>query len=176
MSNEGDGKMSPLCSSDFVPTGKAVFYLSSCPVLAWLYLHGQLVVDPRQEYIKSGHQLDKERWAGKKSIDLSPYGKADWVTGTQTCPTIHEGSRSKYHSEPKRAQLRHYLWAANKLYGINATGELHLSKGRVERIIPNHHAVERDHVELRELLNGPMPQPIKIPICRGCSNKDWCWG
>ncbi len=28
---------------------------------------------------------------------------------------------------------------------------------------------------LLELMNGPMPKPIKIPICKGCTNKDWCW-
>ena len=162
-------------SSEFLPTGKAVFYLHSCPVLAWLYLHGQLVVDPRQEYNRSGKELDKERWSQKRSLDLSPYGKADWVTGTQTDPVIHEGSRSRHHSEPKRAQLRHYLWAARQLYGIRATGELHLRVGPVESIEPDNVAVEQDHSRLHELMGEPMPEPQRRPICRGCSNKDWCW-
>ena len=119
--------------------------------------------------------LDVQRFSNKRSIDLSPYGKADWVTGTQTSPIIHEGSRSKQHSEPKRAQLRHYLWAAKQLYNIDATGELHLQKGNVERVEPDHSAVERDHARLTEIMNGPMPRPQKIPICKGCTNKDWCW-
>lgn len=161
---------------DITPTGKSVFYLHSCPVLTWLYLHGQLVVPSSNEFIRSGSQLDKERFSNKRSLDLSPYGKCDWVTGTQTNPVIHEGSRSKYHSEPKRAQLRHYLWAAKQLYGLEATGELHLRKGPVERVEPDHAAVERDHARLRELLNNPMPKPKRIPICKGCTNRDWCWG
>ena len=158
-----------------LPTGKAVFYLHSCPVLAWLHLRGQLVVPEDNQFIRSGRALDAERFSSKRSLDLSPYGKCDWVTGAQTAPVIHEGSRSKQHGEPKRAQLRHYLWAAKQLYGIDATGELHLSKGPVERVLPDHSAVERDHAKLRELLNGTMPPPKRIPICRGCTNKDWCW-
>ena len=157
-------------------TGKALFYLYSCPTLAWLHLHGQLVVNPHQVYIRSGHELDTQRFSNKRSLDLSPYGKADWVTGTRTNPIIHEGSRSKQHNEPKRAQLRHYLWAAKRLYGLEAMGELHLRKGRVERILPDYDAVERNHEQLRALFNSPMPTPKRIPICKGCTNRDWCWG
>jgi len=162
-------------SSETILNGKAVFYLYSCPVLAWLYVHGQLVVDSRQEYIRSGKELDEERWADKRSLDLMPFGKADWVTGTQTSPVIHEGTRGRYHNEPKRAQLRHYLWAAKKLYGIDAVGELHLRGGKVERLGPDHASVEKDHQRLRELQHTPMPPARRIQICRGCSNKDWCW-
>jgi len=162
-------------SKKFHPTGLDVFYLHSCPVLSWLWIRGQLVIPQDNKYIKSGKALDKRRWAHKRSIDLSPYGKADWVTGTQTNPIIHEGSRSKHHSEPKRAQLRHYLWAAKKLYDIDATGELHLRKGPVERIEPDHEAVESDHQRLLKLMGSPMPEPKRIPICKGCTNKDWCW-
>jgi len=149
---------------DIVPTGKAVFYLHSRPVLTWLYLHGQLVVDSRQEYIISGKKLDEERWAHKRSLDLTPYGKADWVTGAQTNPVIHEGSRASKHRDPKRAQLRHYLWAAKKLYGINATGELHIKKGREEEIEPDHEAVERDHEKLKRMMYEPMPEPKRIRV------------
>ncbi|MGQ0535623.1 MAG: Dna2/Cas4 domain-containing protein [Methanobacteriota archaeon] len=158
------------------PTGKSVFYLHSCPVLAWLYLHGHLVVDPNQGYIKSGTQLDQDRFSNKRSLDLAPFGKCDWVTGAQTNPVIHEGSRSKHHTEPKRAQLRHYLWAAKQLYGLDATGLLHLKEGRTEEVLPDHAAVERDHERLRALHEEDMPAPKRIPICKGCTNKDWCWG
>ena len=75
-------------STESIYTGKAVFYLYSCPVLAWLYLHGHLVVDPAQEYIRSGKDLDESRFSNKRSLDLTPYGKCDWVTGTQTNPVI----------------------------------------------------------------------------------------
>lgn len=156
-------------------TGKGVFYLHSCPVLAWLYVNGHLVVSQAQEYIKSGKELDERRWAHKRSLDLSPFGKADWVTGTQSHPVIHEGSRSMRHSDPKRAQLKHYLWAARKLYGIEPTGELHLGEGRIEAVYPDDDLVEEDHRKLRRLLGSRMPMPVRMPICRGCSNKDWCW-
>ncbi|MBU4071768.1 MAG: CRISPR-associated protein Cas4 [Candidatus Thermoplasmatota archaeon] len=161
--------------SNIIPTGKAAFYLHSCPVLTWLYLHGQLVVASSHIFIKSGKELDTQRFSNKRSIDLTPYGKADWVTGTQTTPIIHEGSRGKRHNEPKRAQLRHYLWAAKQLYNIDAVGELHLKQGNVERVEPDHDSVERDHARLLEIMKGSMPQPQKIPICKGCTNKDWCW-
>ena|GEM_PF-931259 len=165
----------PLSNEVEVLTGKASFYLYSCPVLLWLYIHGQLVVPPSNKYIKSGKELDARRFSNKRSLDLSPYGKCDWVTGTQTHPVIHEGSRSKFHNEPKRAQLRHYLWAAKQLYNIDAVGELHLKKGNVERVEPDHERVEEDHRRIIALLDAPMPEPKKIPICRGCTNKDWCW-
>ncbi len=162
-------------SKTAIITGKAIFHLHSCPMRVWLFVHGQLIVPRSDAYIRSGETLDAQRFSNKRSIDLSPYGKADWVTGTQTSPIIHEGSRSKQHSEPKRAQLRHYLWAAKQLYNIDAVGELHLQKGNVERVEPDHGAVERDHARLMEIMNGPMPRPQKIPICKGCTNKDWCW-
>jgi len=157
------------------PTGLDLFYLHSCPVLSWLWTHGQLVIPQDNKFIRSGRELDKKRWEHKRSIDLTPYGKADWVTGTQTNPVIHEGSRARYHNEPKRAQLRHYLWAAKQLYNIDAVGELHLKKGNVEQVEPDHEAVEQDHLRLSEIIESPMPEPKRIPICRGCSNKDWCW-
>lgn len=162
-------------SSDLHVTGKAVFHLHSCPTRAWLFMRGALVVPRTDDYIRSGERLDAERWGDRRSLDLSPYGKADWVTGTQTRPVLHEGSRSPRHEEPKRAQLRHYLWAARQLYGLPATGLLHLSKGRTETVLPDDARVEADHEELRRLASGPMPPPRRIPICRGCTNKEWCW-
>lgn len=159
----------------YTPSGLDVQYLNTCPTLAWLWIHGQLVVPPHDQFIKSGRELDALRFSNKRSIDLSPYGKCDWVTGTRSNPVIHEGTRSKHHSQPKRAQLRHYLWAAKKLYGLDAVGELHLQKGRVERVLPDHEAVERDHERLLALLDVPMPTPTWVPICKGCTNRDWCW-
>ena len=162
-------------SYNFNPTGKAMFYIYSCPVLTWLYMHGQLVVNPDHKFIRSGRDLDARRFSNKRSLDISPYGKCDWVTGTQSKTVIHEGSRSKHHNEPKRAQLRHYLWAAKQLYNIDAVGELHLKKGRVERVEPDHERVEEDHERLRVLSSSPVPEPKRISICRGCTNRDWCW-
>jgi CRISPR/Cas system-associated exonuclease Cas4 (RecB family) len=161
--------------SGFTPTGLAVFYLHSCPVLAWLWVHGQLVVPQQNEYIRSGRRTDERKFSNKRSLDLMPYGKADWVTGTQTEPVIHEGTRSPRHTEPKRAQLRHYLWAAKQLYNIDATGKLHLEREDVETVEPDHDSVEADHERLRVLLEEPMPEPERIPICDGCTNEDWCW-
>ena len=163
-------------NNEYTPTGLDIQYLHSCPVLAWLWVRGQLVIPQHDQFIRSGRELDEQRFSNKRSLDLSPYGKCDWVTGTHTNPVIHEGSRSKHHNEPKRAQLRHYLWAAKELYGIDATGLLHLRRGRTEEVLPDHEAVERDHERLRDLLNAPMPEPRRIPICRGCTNRDWCWG
>jgi CRISPR/Cas system-associated exonuclease Cas4 (RecB family) len=160
---------------EFTPTGLAVFYLHSCPVLAWLWINGHLVTPQHDPYIRSGRRTDEDRWSDKRSLDLMPYGKADWVTGTQTEPTIHEGTRSKHHTDPKRAQLRHYLWAARELYDLEATGKLHLKREDVETVEPDHAAVEEDHDRLRDLLDEPMPEPERIPICTGCTNRDWCW-
>lgn len=157
-------------------TGKAVFHLHSCPTRAWLFMRGILVVPRSDDFIRSGERLDAERWEERRRIDLGPFGKADWVTGTQTHPVIHEGSRSARHEEPKRAQLRHYLWAADRLYGLPAEGTLHLAKGSVERVLPDHARVEEDHARLRALAAGPMPPPRRIAICKGCTNKEWCWG
>jgi len=162
--------------SPFVATGLDIFYLHSCPTLAWLWIHGQLVIPQDDEFIKSGRNLDDQRFSSKRSLDLSPYGRCDWVTGAQTNPVIHEGSRSKHHNDPKRAQLRHYLWAAKKLYGLDATGLLHLRKGRTEEVLPNHETVERDHERLQTLMEASMPAPRRLPICKGCTNRDWCWG
>lgn len=159
----------------FTPTGLAVFYLHSCPVLAWLWVHGQLVIPQQNTYIRSGRRTDDRKFSNKRSLDLMPYGKADWVTGTQTEPVIHEGTRSDRHTEPKRAQLRHYLWAAEQLYGIQAEGQLHLAREDVESVEPDHASVEEDHERLLALLDEPMPEPQRIPICDGCTNEDWCW-
>lgn len=159
----------------FTPTGLAVFYLHSCPVLAWLWIHGQLVIPQQDKYIRSGRKTDEQQFSNKRSLDLMPYGKADWVTGTQTEPVIHEGTRSKQHTDPKRAQLRHYLWAARELYDIDARGKLHLKRGDVEKVEPDHESVEEDHERLRRMLDEPMPEPERIPICTGCTNRDWCW-
>lgn len=160
---------------EFTPTGLAVFYLHSCPVLAWLWVHGQLVVPQQNDYIRSGRRTDERKFSNKRSLDLMPYGKADWVTGTQTEPIIHEGTRSDHHTDPKRAQLRHYLWAAEQLYGVEAEGRLHLAREDVETVEPGHASVEEDHARLRELLDETMPEPERIAICDGCTNEDWCW-
>lgn len=165
-------------SSDlFAPiTGKSVAWVRACPVQCWLGQRGLLQVPPDDPFIRSGSKYHEERYGERRSLDLTPFGKADWTTGERSALVIHEACRSMRHADPKIGQLQHYLWAAKQLYGVEARGVLHQPKGSVIGVAFDEEATRRDHALIREIEDGPCPVPVRIPICKGCTNRYWCWG
>lgn len=157
-------------------TGKSVAWIRACPTQAWLGQRGLLQVPPDDPYIRTGSHYHKDRYGERRSLDLGSFGKADWTTGEQTSLVIHEACRSLRHADPKIGQLQHYLWAAQRIYGIVARGMLHQPKGHTIEVSLDVAATERDHEALCALQDTPCPTPRRIPICGGCTNRFWCWG
>jgi len=163
-------------SEEHIYSGKAVYHLHSCKVRAWLFIRHLLQVNLRDPYIQSGDQHDARLTEGKRALPLQEYGKVDYSTGHQSELIIHDVTRSLTPDPAKLRQINYYLYAVHKLYGIPAKGALHTSDGRVHYIDLNIDDVTTDLLELDWLAaSSKPPEPIRIPICKGCTNYDWCF-
>ena len=165
--------MTSSCDPDF--SAKAVYHLHSCPVRAWLFIHGLLTVDRHNPYIRSGDQRHSRMTLGKRALPLGSFGKVDFSTGHQTELFLHDITRSECIDPAKARQLNYYLHAAHELYGIEAKGIIHMAKNRTHTISYNREHALDDIRQLDGLVNSPIPTISQLPICKGCTNGDWCF-
>lgn len=163
-------------SEEYIYSGKAVYHLHSCKVRAWLFIRHILQVDLRDPYIRSGDQRDSRLTEGKRALPLQEYGKVDYSTGHQSELTIHDVTRSATPDPAKIRQINYYLYAVQKIYGIPARGALHTSDGKVHYIDLSIDDATVDLMELDALATSSKPpSPVRIPICKGCTNYGWCF-
>jgi len=163
-------------SFDCAFSGKAVYHLHSCRLRAWLFVHRMLAVDRHDPYIQSGDQRHVRLTEGKRALPLLDYGKVDYSTGHQSLLIIHDVTRSETPDPPKLFQLNYYLHAAMEIYGIQGKGLLHTSDGKTHEVVYDKEQALDDIRELKELEGSSIPpQPVRIPLCKGCTNFEWCF-
>jgi CRISPR/Cas system-associated exonuclease Cas4 (RecB family) len=106
---------------------------------------------------------------------LANFGKVDFSTGHQTKMVVHEVTRAGEPDTAKLRQLNYYLHAVKELYGLDAEGILHLADRKTHAVSYDREAAIQDLEELRKLADEPPPPAQRLPICRGCTNYNWCF-
>jgi CRISPR/Cas system-associated exonuclease Cas4 (RecB family) len=134
-----------------------------------------LTVDRHNPYIAGGNQRHRRLTYGKSMLPLDDYGKADYTTGHQSVLVVHDVTRSASPDPAKIAQINLYLHAVHEIYGLVGKGILHTSDGSTTEVSYDRDAAMTDLKDLEMLLNSPAPAPMRIPICSGCTNYNWCF-
>lgn len=162
-------------------TGTLLWYWAICKREAWLMAH-ELNPDEDDPYLELGRFLTQRAYPRARRRELVLPGiKLDLVETDQGGEVIvAEIKKSSRFLEAARLQLLFYLHRL-KEEGVIAHGELRIPKEKkrisVELNEDGERRLQDAIAELQVLVELPLPPPaVRIPFCRRCAYRDFCWG
>jgi CRISPR-associated exonuclease Cas4 len=159
-------------------TGTLIWYYHICKREVWLMAHN---IAPEQDdpYIDLGRFIQENTYRrDRKEISLGNV-KLDIIRQADGQIVVGEVKKSSRFKNSARMQLAYYLLEL-KNRGIDAKGVLMFPKEKRkedvelnDQLIEELKAVEKD---IFRIIYSPRPQgPAKIPYCKNCGYKEFCW-
>lgn len=159
-------------------TGTLIWYYFICKRETWLMIH-QIAPDEEDENLEIGRFIHEYRYQrDKKEIEVDSI-KIDKLKKRGGQTIVQEVKKSSKFLESSRNQLLYYLYTLKQM-GIEAKGELLFPEEKkkeelelTENAIQN---IENAIQDIRRIARLPVPpQPEKIPYCRNCAYREYCW-
>ena len=161
-------------------TGTLLWYWTICRREAWLLAH-EITPDEDDPYLELGRFLSRRAYPRARRRELSlPGMKVDLVETEDGEVIVAEVKKSSRFVEAARLQLLFYLKRLEE-HGVAARGELRIPKERrrlpVELDAEGRARLRHTIAELKRLVEEPLPPPARrIPFCRRCAYREFCWG
>jgi len=160
-------------------TGSLIESFLICERQAWLMAH-QVTPDQDHPYLEIGRLIDEESFTEeKKKISLENM-IIDLIKTENKTLIIGEIKKSSKAQDMAKLQLAFYLYSLKNNYGIKVDGILIFPKEkRRVRVILDKELEEKieDTIKKVEILiyreRPPLPQ--KIPYCKLCAYREFCW-
>jgi len=159
-------------------TGTLIWYYFICRREVWLIAH-QLEAHQDNPFLELGRFLHEQSYArDRKRIRLENI-EIDIVKQEGDQLIVAEVKKSSRFEKSATMQLLFYLRMLKK-YGIHAEGELRFPKEKKRVKVSLNDAMLREleaaEVEIRNIIQTPKPPPAqKIPMCRNCAYREFCW-
>lgn len=159
-------------------SGTLIWYYYICPREVWLMAR-QVTPDEDDPNIEIGRFIQEQRYPREKKEMAVGNSKIDVVKRKNGTVIVSEVKKSSRYMESSRMQLLFYLKQLRE-HGIDARGELLFPEERkkVEVNLTDDALQEVQEVEttILALANAPTPPPPKkIPFCRQCGYREYCW-
>ena len=163
---------------DFSVNGTLIWYYYICQREVWLMAH-QLEAYQNNPFLELGRFFQEQSYQReRKSIRLENV-EIDLINRENGQVVIAEVKKSSRFEKSATMQLAFYLKILQE-YGIAAKGELRFpkEKKRVEVVLtqPILKELEAAEKNIRAIVQSPTPpKEQKIPMCRNCAYREFCW-
>jgi len=151
---------------------------SICKRQAWLMAH-QIIPDQDHPFIALGRVIDEESYEReKKKVNLEDMA-IDFIRNEKEDIVVCEVKKSSKAKESAKIQLAFYLYKL-KQKGLEAKGLLLFPEEKRKIALALTEELEKEVEELifeiRELIAQDMPPKVKkIPYCKNCGYREFCW-
>lgn len=153
-----------------------MWYYAICKREVWLMAHC-IAPDEEHQSLEIGRAVHESFYEEMKKEIEAEGMKIDVVSGSEG--VIYEVKSSSKFVEATKLQLGYYLYRLERM-GVKVDGVIVVPKER-RRIRVNLDDQLRERViealkDIQQIcsLQTP-PPPIKIPFCRKCAYRDFCW-
>jgi len=161
-------------------TGTHIWYYFVCKREVWLMIH-QIAADQDHEDLDLdyGRFISENRYQrDKKEISIG-HIVVDRLRTENGQLIVGEVKKSSRFIKSAKMQLLFYLDNLRKM-GIEAKGELLFPEERKKEVVEwNEEEIgelKLARKDIRKIAKFPVPpKPEKIPFCRRCAYKEYCW-
>jgi CRISPR-associated exonuclease Cas4 len=157
-------------------TGTLVWYYAICKREVWLMAHN-IAPDEEHQALEMGRVVHESYYTRLRKEVEAEGMKIDVIE--REGGIIYEVKTSSKFLDATRLQLGYYLWRLERM-GVKARGVIAVPREKKNPVILDDDLRSRVMSALREiysLCSEPLPPPpVKIPFCRRCAYRDFCWG
>lgn len=159
-------------------TGTDIWFYFICRREVWLNMH-QIAPDQEDENVEIGRFIHEYRYGREKKEVAIDSIKIDRLKRESGGLVVKEVKKSSKFLTSARFQLLYYLYTLKQM-GIEARGELLFPEERkkepVELNAESVEKLEQAIADIRKIAKAPVPPPPrKIPFCRRCAYREYCW-
>jgi len=159
-------------------SGTHIHYYFVCKRKLWLFAHS-LSMEQTSEEVSLGRLIHETAYPREKKEFTAPGVKIDILREREGELIVGEVKKSSKSIKSATMQLTYYLWRL-KQDGIEAKGELLVPEERKKISVELTEKAERELQEaFREIYQiisqESPPLPVKIPFCRNCAYREFCW-
>ncbi|MDD2235514.1 MAG: CRISPR-associated protein Cas4 [Desulfitobacteriaceae bacterium] len=165
--------------NEFNLTGTLIWYYYCCPREVWLMVH-QINPDEDDGNMDLGRFINENTYNRDKQKEISIGNiRLDIVRQERDGLVIGEVKKSSKYLKSARMQLAFYLREL-KSRGLDAKGELLFPKEKRKEEVELTPELEREldmaAMEIERIAQQDTPPLLrKIPLCRNCAYKEFCW-
>ena len=159
-------------------TGNLVNAYFICPRKVWLFAH-EISPSLENPYLEMGRLIGEETYKREKKEITIGNLKIDLIKKEDGNIVVAEIKKSSKGINAAKMQLLFYLYQLREK-GIEAKGELLIPKERkkmpVELSEEKEEELRKAFVDIKKILKmGTPPAPKRIPFCRNCAYREFCW-
>ncbi len=158
--------------------GTQVNYFFICPTKLWLFSHF-IQMEQNSELVELGKLIHEHSYSRERkeeiidsTISIDFIKRKDYIE-------LHEVKKSKKMEKAHVFQMLYYLYYL-KTKGINAIGYIDYPKSRTRKQIVLTSELEKELKivlnNIRKIIEGPIPKPVRKSICKKCSYYEFCFG
>lgn len=160
-------------------TGTQIAYYIVCKRKLWLFSH-QIEMEKYSDYVSIGKLISEESFKRErfKEISIGETLKIDFIKIGEEI-VVHEVKKSKKLEDAHIWQVKFYIYSLRKI-GVNCnTGVIHypklMRKIEVKFSPEDLQKIEMIIYNLKYLLKGNIPPPIKLSYCKKCAYYQFCY-
>lgn len=158
--------------------GTMINYYSICHRSLWYIIHG-LEAAQDHPFLEIGRFITQEAYARSKKEVVFENLKIDLVKKENNDVVVAEIKKSSKAKKSAQLQLAYYLYRLKEI-GITARGELlYPEEKKREKVVLSKELENMLHtiiLEIEKISNLEKPPELrKIPYCRNCAYRDFCW-
>ncbi len=162
---------------DMYITGTQVNYYFVCKTKLWLFSKN-ITFENESELVALGSLLHEFSYNNsKKEIILGSIG-IDYIKKKNNILEIHEIKKSNKMEKADYYQLLYYLYYLKRL-GIKSVGIINYPNSRkiikVELTKDKEKEIKEILEDIKKIITGEFPKPIKKPYCKKCAYYEFCW-
>jgi CRISPR-associated exonuclease Cas4 len=167
-----------MSQNDLHVSGTLVWYYYICPREVWLMAR-QLTPDEDDPNVDLGRFIGENTYKRDKKEISFGHIKMDVIRQEKGRLVVGEVKKSSKFEKSAKMQLAFYLFEL-KEKGVESVGELLFPKEkkkiRVELSEELIEEIEKAKKEILLIIHQDMPDPPKkIPFCRNCAYREFCW-
>jgi CRISPR-associated exonuclease Cas4 len=159
--------------------GTQINYYFICKTKLWLFSHS-IQMEQESENVSMGKLLHKKTYGReKKDVTIDNLISVDFIRRGDYLE-LHEVKKTPKMEDAHRYQLLYYIYYLKHEKGIEKIrGSIDYPKMRKKESVE---LDETEEIRLKEILNdiekiinGNVPEPGKMKICRRCAYYEFCW-
>ena len=159
-------------------TGTLIWYYYVCQREVWLMAH-ELEPERENYFLELGRLVHEESYSRDKKEFSAPGMKIDVLRSQGGQLVVGEVKKSSKFVQSATMQLAYYLWRL-KQENIKAKGELLIPKERKRISVELTETLERGlqeaFREIQKIISQENPPPpMRVPFCRNCAYREFCW-
>lgn len=163
---------------DIPVTGTDIWYYFICKREVWLQMH-RIAPDEEDENLEIGRFIHQYRYGREKKEVAVGSIKMDRIKQEKGEIVVKEVKKSSKFLRSSRYQLLFYLYTLKQM-GIQAKGELLFPDEKKKEKVELSSKAESELLdaikEIQKIAHLPTPlPPEKIPFCRQCAYREYCW-